>query len=467
VRRPVLAGHQHQADGGLAHQEFTVEVVAPDLDDHRHQVLHAVDHERLLGQVDRADGAGLDRPLGVEAEVDVLRRAAKAVHQRAARFLRRHRRHVLLEHRQLACDLLGQEVGRGRSHLGHLDEERPEFTHHLRHDLGLGAVILGVGLEERLDVAQRPDLAADDLQVAAHHLHAAQQRIHAVLVAVVDVLQLVDHLDQQRLVGLEHQPRDVQPQIGQAAQFGVGHQLVEEGPELVDDLLRHRNRRARHGFPHHVADQALGRALVGQDVARAQVGRDGAGLLGQRVGVHRREDAVELVAEFGFREMGFTAEFADQWRKGRDHPGRGIRQLGRLLGQLPGAAQQAGASGRDAAQRGGPGRSGGPGSDGRRLGRLGRLFSAGALDRRTLARAGPGLGSGVGFRRGGRWGLGHGGSLSALRRRPSACDRAAAAQRRCLKRLAAKAWGRSSARRPGTSVKGWPAAIVPGWLTAR
>jgi hypothetical protein len=44
VRRPVLAGHQHQADGGLAHQEFTVEVVPADLDDHWHQLLDAVDH---------------------------------------------------------------------------------------------------------------------------------------------------------------------------------------------------------------------------------------------------------------------------------------------------------------------------------------------------------------------------------------------------------------------------------------
>ena len=403
VRRPVLARHQHQRDRGLAHQEFAVQVVAADLDDHRHQLFHAAHQHRFLGQVDRADRAGLDRPFGVETEIDVLRRAAEAFDQRGARLLRRHRRHILLEHRQLACDFLRQEVGRGRRHLRHLDEEGAELAHHLRHDLRLRAVVLGVGLEEGLDVAQRPDLAADDLEVAAHHLHAPQQRVHAVLVAVVDVLELVDHLHQQRLIRLQDQARDVQPQVGQAAQLGVGHELVEEGPELVDDLLRHRDRRTRHRFAHHVVDQALGGALVGQHVARTQVGGDGAGLLRQRVGVERLEDAVDVATELGLGEVGFTAELADQRSEGGDDPRGGIGQRRGLQGQLARATQQAHAPGahpfrcRRFARRRPAGR--GPAR--------GRLGGGGPLGRR-------GAGTGPGFA-GGGWRRGHG---KILRRWP-------------------------------------------------
>ena len=351
VRRPVLAGHQHQADGGLAHQEFTVEVVAPDLDDHRHQMLHAIDREWLLGQVDRANRARLDGPLGIEAEIDVLGRAPEALDQCRARLLRRHGRHVFLEDGQLTRDFLGQEIGRGGGHLGHLDKEGAELAHHLGDDLRLRAVVLGVRLEERLDVAQRLDLAADDLQVATHHLHAAQQRIHAVLVAVVNVFQLIDHLDQQRLVGLEDQPGDVQPQISQAAQLGVGHQLVEEGPELVDDGLRHRNRRAGHRFANHVVNEAFGGPFVRQEIARPQVGRDGARLLGQRVGIKRFEDAVDVATELGLADVGFTAELADQRAKGGDDAGGGFGQAGRLAGEVARAAQQAQAAGANIPRR--------------------------------------------------------------------------------------------------------------------
>lgn len=216
----VLARHDRQAQHHLADQELAVDVVATDLDHHRSQHLDAFLDERLLGDVDRADRAGAHRARRVEAHVKLVRRLAVAFVEGLQHFLFRHRRHVFVEHRELRGDLLGQEVGVGRSRLRHLDEEGPELADHLRHDLRLRREILRVGLEERADVADRLDLPAHDGDVAADQLRATQELVELPLIEAPPCLEQVHHLHQQRLVGADHQPHHVERQLAQALELG-------------------------------------------------------------------------------------------------------------------------------------------------------------------------------------------------------------------------------------------------------
>jgi hypothetical protein len=298
MRRPVLAGQDCQADHQLADHELAVEVLAADLDHDGLQHLDAVLQERLARHVHRADGAGAHRAGGIETEVAPLGRLAVALEEGLHHLVGAHRRHVLVEHRQLARDLLGQEVGVGRRHLRHLDEERAELADHLRDDARLRAEVLRVGGEERPQVADGADLPAQDGGVAAHGLRAAHQLLQLPLVEAPAGLEQIHHLDQQGLVGAQHQPHHVERHRAHALQLVGAEELVEEAPELLDQGFRDRYRTALHQLVDDEAQQLLGGLLVRDQAAGPQV--LGHALCGacHRVGMQRRKDGVD-----GFREL--------------------------------------------------------------------------------------------------------------------------------------------------------------------
>jgi hypothetical protein len=141
---------------------------------------------------------------------------AVALNESLDDFVLVHRRHVLVEHRQLARDLLRQEVGVGGGHLCHLHEERPELAHHACNQFGLRLEVLGIGLEERLDIAQRTDLAPHDRDIPTHQRSPPQDFAELPLVEAPARLEDVDDLDQQRLIGAQHEAHHVQTQLAEA-----------------------------------------------------------------------------------------------------------------------------------------------------------------------------------------------------------------------------------------------------------
>ena len=240
------------------------------------------------------------------------RRLAVALDERTDHLVRRHRRHVLVEDGEFLRDLVGQEVGVGSRDLRHLDEERTELVDHLRDDLRLRAEVLRISLEEGLDVADRADLPAHDRGVRAHLRGALEQLVELPLIEAPACLEQVDDLDQQRLVGAQHEPHHVQRQLAEALELGRREQLVEELPELVDQRLRHRHRAARNDLLDDEADQVFRRLLVRNQPALAQRRRQTPGLREQRVLVEAGERTVDRERELFARAVVFLGQQLEQ-----------------------------------------------------------------------------------------------------------------------------------------------------------
>ena len=301
VWRPVLAAEDGQLDHCLADQELAFQVVAAHLDHYRGEDFQtAFVGGGFLGQVDRGDGAGFDGSGGVEAEVALGGQLTVALQEGLLHFPGGHGFDVFLEHGQRLADLVGQEIGTGRRHLGHLDEEGAELAHHAGDDVRLFREILGIGGEKLANIAQRADLAAEDHQILADDPGIAQYLPHLPVVAAPQFLHLVDQLGKQRLVGRQEDTQYVQADLTEAAQLGLAHQLVEELPEFLGDLGGDGHHAARGDLVHQEAQQVLGALLVGQQIAAAHAGGEGAQLQDDGMLLQGQEQLVQCQVQFLF-----------------------------------------------------------------------------------------------------------------------------------------------------------------------
>ena len=287
--------------------------MAPDLDHHGGEHLPPFPVPGgFLGQVHRGDGAGLDGAGRVEAEVALGGQLPVALEKGLFDFTGGHGLNVFLEHRQRLGDLIGEKVRAGGGDLGHLDKEGAEFAHHLGDDFRLLLEIFRIGGEELAYIAQRPDLAPEYHQVLADDPGIAQDLPHLPVIYPAQVLHLVDHLGDQRLVGGEEYTQYVQADLAQAAQLGFAHQFVEELPELLGDLGRDGHHTAGGNLVHQEAQQVLGALLVGQQVAAAHAVGEGPQLQGHGVLLQRQEQLVQRLVQFLFGDRAAAIDQLDQ-----------------------------------------------------------------------------------------------------------------------------------------------------------
>ena len=163
----------------------------------------------------------------------------------------------------------------------------------MRHDLRLGLKVLRVGIEKMANMAQRANLAPENVQILPDDLGVLEDVTHPRIIDLAQVLDLVDHLHDEGLVGGQEDAQYLQADLAEPFQLRLAHQFVEKLPELVGNLGGNRHHAARRYLVDQEADQVLGALLVGQQVFAAHAGGQGAQLQCHRVSVQCGEYFVQ------------------------------------------------------------------------------------------------------------------------------------------------------------------------------
>ena len=100
---------------------------------------------------------------------------------------------------------------------------------------------------------------------------------------------MIDQLHQQGFVGGQYDPQHVETDFPDAFQFRLGHQFIEEFPELVGDFGRDGNDAAGGCLIYQKANQLFRALFIGQQVARTHARRQAAELARQGMARQGRE----------------------------------------------------------------------------------------------------------------------------------------------------------------------------------